>query len=64
MPGEPAALGRAEVVRIVNSRPLPTKVRVAAPDLERFGKRLQALGRRIKADGAAYDRGEIPTCTT
>jgi hypothetical protein len=40
------------------------KARVAAPDLERFGKRLQALGRRIQADRAAYDAGAIPTCTT
>jgi RecB family exonuclease len=53
-----------EVTRLVNGRPFPVKKRVAAPDLDRFGKQLQTLGRRIQEDRAAYDAGRLPDCTT
>lgn len=51
-----------EIIRIVDGRPFPKKVRVAASDLDRFGERLLKLGDRIRADREAYDRGEVPTC--
>lgn len=51
-----------EVVRIVSGRAFPVKARVSAPDLERFGKRLLALGARVQEARAAFERGAIPDC--
>jgi hypothetical protein len=52
-----------EVVRIVSGRAFPVKARVSAPDLERFGQRLRALGARVQEARAAFTRGVIPDCT-
>jgi hypothetical protein len=53
-----------EIIRVVNGKPFPVKARVAAPDLERFGKKLQVLGQRIRQDRAAAAAGAIAPATT
>lgn len=53
-----------EVIRIVDGRTFPKKVRVAAQDLDRFAVRLRQLGDRIRAARRSYDAGEFPACAT